>query len=82
VTTHTCKKNYKCEVSDKAFSAQSNLISQMAIHTSEKKHKCEICDKAFTTQDILICQCTMVRKIISVHPVVKHFLNGVILPDI
>ena len=53
---HTIRKtSYQCNLSDKAFLRNSDLISHIKIHTGEKIHQCNLCDKCFINESGLIC---------------------------
>ncbi|XP_037796292.1 zinc finger protein 354A-like [Penaeus monodon] len=48
------KKLFSCEVCEKKFTLQSNLIIHKRVHTKEKPYVCEVCRKAFSEKGNLL----------------------------
>jgi len=50
---HSTDRPYTCDMCQKQFSRNHNLMTHMWIHNQEKQHTCEICAKTFTYQSNL-----------------------------
>lgn len=45
---HSSERPYTCDLCQKTFSRNHNLMTHMWIHNQEKQHTCQICAKTFT----------------------------------
>lgn len=44
------ERPYKCEVCDKGFSQQANLVKHVRLHTGERPYSCRFCSRTFAQQ--------------------------------